>query len=360
MLSPPWPTSSASLSTTPPSALITLPSPPDSSEKAREAPARLPSSVVQALDIILQQQLRQEDLWGYVDDKIRYDWNPFTGELIYRMPTAIHDVFIGYVVTEIITWLYSLNNRIDVDPHVRALACAIAYRASARIYYHADDDEKEYGEHCPDTSFAHIEAEDPGVVIETSFLQKRKDLPKLADDYILGSLGNTLVVIGFDIEYRGTKEATISVWKPENGFNQDGNPYLRVKTVVDAEPFRNSDGSLVSDGNLTLSFGDLFPACMTSSITRPLPTYTIPYLKLAGFLQFGEAYQQVTEAKAGYGKKRLPAGVKIYRRPASPEETLSLRREKKFAESERQAEERAMREDSAYGQWQTKGKRSRP
>lgn len=44
-------------------------------------------------------------------------------------------------------------------------------------------------------------ADYPGIVIQTSFSQKRKDLPKLAEDYILGSIGNITVVIGLDIEY---------------------------------------------------------------------------------------------------------------------------------------------------------------
>ncbi|KAI9760042.1 MAG: hypothetical protein M1840_002743 [Geoglossum simile] len=345
MFGPPWPTSSASLSKTPPSAPITsLPSPPDSSEKERKALARLPPSVVQALDIvhacyqghplddqwikihfqvgeykILQQQLRQKDLWGYVEDKIRF-------------------------------WLRSLAKRTDVDPCVCALASAIGCRASTRILYRTDDDGKAYGEHSPDSSFGHAKAKYPSMVIETSFTQNRKDLPKLAEDYILGSQGNISVVIGLDIVYRGTKEATVSIWKPEQGLDEDGIPFLGVKTIVDAEPFRNSDGSPVSDGNLTLSLSDILPACMTTSITCPLPTFTIPYLKLARFLQFGEASQQVTESESGSYAMELPIGTKIRRRAASPEETLSPRRERAFAKSEKQAEEQTMRDDGTYGQ----------
>jgi hypothetical protein len=58
-------------------------------------------------------------------------------------------------------------------------------------------------------------ADYPGIVIETSFSQKRKDLPKLAEDYILGSIGNITVVIGLDIEYWKAKRATFSMWRPE-------------------------------------------------------------------------------------------------------------------------------------------------
>ncbi|KAI9761714.1 MAG: hypothetical protein M1840_001718 [Geoglossum simile] len=405
------PTSSAFPSTTPPSAPITsLPSPPESSEKARKAPTRLPSSVVQALEIcqapqshalnvgltvgfwrgidcarvaapsaaymlrhrlvarelslsdrdppddqwikihiqvgdyeILQQQLRQEDLWGYVEDKIRYDWNPYTGELIYRMTTATHETFTFCFVDDMLDWVKTFKKVTDVNLDLSSLASLVHYHSSSNIFYHNEDGDDGSSKHSPDGSLACAEANYPGIVVETSFSPKHKDLPKLAEDYILSSLGNISVVIGFDIDYRGTKKGTVSVWRPEEGFHKDDTPFLRVKTIVDAEPFRNSDGSLVSDGNLTLSFGDLFPACMTSSITRPLPTYTIPYLKFAGFLQFSEAYQQVTESKAGYGRKKLPTGMKVYRRLASPEGTLSPRRERAVAESGGRAEERAMR-----------------
>jgi hypothetical protein len=46
--------------------------------------------------------------------------------------------------------------------------------------------------HEPDAVFEHLEAQYPGVVIEASFTQKRKDLPRLADSYILGSDGNSM------------------------------------------------------------------------------------------------------------------------------------------------------------------------
>jgi hypothetical protein len=70
-------------------------------------------------------------------------------------------------------------------------------------------------------------------VIETSFSQKRKDLPKLAEDYILGSIGNIGVVVGLDIEYRNSKRATVSMWRPELGV-EDGVSFLGVKQVIDS------------------------------------------------------------------------------------------------------------------------------
>jgi hypothetical protein len=108
-------------STPPPSARTTsLPSPPDSSEKTTKAPTRLSSPVIQALEIIrayhqgyppdsqwikihlqcgdyetLQQQFREESLWGYVEDKIRCLYSLETNSC----RTLVRRIVIGMVLT---------------------------------------------------------------------------------------------------------------------------------------------------------------------------------------------------------------------------------------------------------------------
>ena len=113
------------------------------------------------------------------------------------------------------------------------------------------------------------------------------------------------------------------------------------------------------EGNLTFSLGDFVPASMTSSIASPLPTFSIPYLKLASFLQLGEAHQQVSESGAGIGRMTFSPGTKVIKRSMSPEETLSPETERRFVESEEEAEERAMRDNEPYRQRQAKGRRTR-
>lgn len=76
-------------------------------------------------------------------------------------------------------------------------------------------------QHEPDEVFEHIDAQHPGVVIEVSFTQKKKDLARLADSYILGSEENIYVVVGLDIEYKTSskdqsRRATISLWRPKH------------------------------------------------------------------------------------------------------------------------------------------------
>ena len=71
-------------------------------------------------------------------------------------------------------------------------------------------------------------------MIEVSFSQKRKDLARLADDYILGSDGNIRAVVCLDIEYKGSKEATLSVWRPHFETNEAG-----VKELVSQQTVTN-------------------------------------------------------------------------------------------------------------------------
>lgn len=66
----------------------------------------------------------------------------------------------------------------------------------------------------PDMSYGHNRAQFPGLVIEVSYSQKAKDLPRLADDYILGSDGSIKTVVGFDLDYKDSATARVYVWQP--------------------------------------------------------------------------------------------------------------------------------------------------
>jgi hypothetical protein len=72
-------------------------------------------------------------------------------------------------------------------------------------------------------------AQYPAVVIEVSYSQKR-DLPRLADDYILGSDSDIRVVIGLEVDYKG-KMATISVWRPRIQTSDTGEELVAEQTV---------------------------------------------------------------------------------------------------------------------------------
>lgn len=51
--------------------------------------------------------------------------------------------------------------------------------------------------------------------MEVAYSQKSERLPALADDYIIGSVGQIRRVIALDVAYRSSKKATIKSWIPE-------------------------------------------------------------------------------------------------------------------------------------------------
>lgn len=138
------------------------------------------------------------------------------------MPARLHEEFIAAVVTEIQVQLASIQGA------SARFASEIKSAGSTTIEF----PDKAYGKHDPDGQFDHAQAQYPGVVLEISYSQKRKDLARLADDYILGSQGNIQAVVGLDIEYKGSKEATLSIWKPHLEENEDGVSELTARQSV--------------------------------------------------------------------------------------------------------------------------------
>ncbi|KAJ5595528.1 uncharacterized protein N7459_001736 [Penicillium hispanicum] len=51
----------------------------------------------------------ESSLRGYVEDKVRYDYDPCRSYLTIRMPSALHDVFCAKVVEEISRQLKQLK-----------------------------------------------------------------------------------------------------------------------------------------------------------------------------------------------------------------------------------------------------------
>jgi len=120
----------------------------------------------------------------------------------------------------------------------------IKYTGSLTITF----DDPQYSKHEPDASFKHIDAEYPDVVIEVSYSQKSKNLPRLADDYILGSWGSIRAVVGVDVEYKG-KMATLSIWRSRIEVND-----ADEEELVAHRTWSNQVGSLYSSMQHVLTF----------------------------------------------------------------------------------------------------------
>lgn len=95
-------------------------------------------------------------------------------------------------------------------------------------------EDAEYGPHQLDASFQHPEAQFPGVILELSYSQKKRDLSRLANEYILRLDADIRVVIGVDVEYKGSKKASVSIWRLQIRVNDMGEKELcALQTVTD-------------------------------------------------------------------------------------------------------------------------------
>lgn len=140
------------------------------------------------------------------------------------MPSNLHELFIADVVNNIDQQL----SRIATG---QTSSADFARRIKNQRHADIKPLDPEYGVHSPDSSYRHSDAQLPGVVIEISYSQKRKDLHHLADDYILGSNHNIRAVVGLDVEYNGL-EAVLSMWKPGLQTDDDGSTFMVAEQVV--------------------------------------------------------------------------------------------------------------------------------
>ncbi|GAO13113.1 hypothetical protein UVI_02024720 [Ustilaginoidea virens] len=187
--------------------------------------ARYPLSEGQYADLLQRVQSDDEVLWDYMNKKLRYDYIPVVKQLVFRMPTHLHEWVMNSVVEELRHQLRKLGAGHGASAD---FARAVNARGSPTL----DFTKTGYGKHDPDAQFRHSKAQYPGVVIEVSYAQKRKDLGYLAEDYILGSDGNIRVVIGLDVEYNNSKKATLSVWRPGVVQNEAGEPELVARQTI--------------------------------------------------------------------------------------------------------------------------------
>ncbi|KAA6408690.1 MAG: hypothetical protein FRX48_07772 [Lasallia pustulata] len=166
---------------------------------------------------------------------MNYDFFPSAGKFVIRMLTPIHKLLLTQVVREITRQLQTIALGDSPSPR---FAQDIEYGASATI----DSSKAGYGRHDPDGQFQHFDTNLPGVVVEVAYSQKKRDLWRLADDYILGLDGSIPLVVGLNIEYRA-KHATLSIWRPRVWITDAGMEELSVEQTVIDHVICDEDGT---------------------------------------------------------------------------------------------------------------------
>ncbi|MCJ1281277.1 hypothetical protein MMC26_000595 [Xylographa opegraphella] len=254
----------------------------------------------------LWRQLEREDvdLLRFIENKVHLDYNPRTFEFVVRMPTSIHE-FIGESIA------YDVCRQIDIIRGGNNPAAEIARKVhclgSTSIYL------EDGARRDPDKEFRYEGAKYPSLVIEIAYSQRRKNLSKLADQYIVESSGQIRIVIGIQLDYKESKIAIVSVWCPIYRADDRGR-FLDSEEIL-SEEFRKADGTGVLDKKLRLQLKHFVPSEIEAELGGLAQEILIPYEKLAIFVdkaQDLESTENITYMP--------PAGIRKRRRQSTPPE----------------------------------------
>ena len=132
-----------------------------------------------------------------------------TPSFTFTMSISIHEIFTELVVQEI----WSQLKKIAREENVAEVANAVRSQTNSDAHLNEHGSIKKGDlQRSPDASFAHADSQYPSVIIEIAYSQRRKDLVRLADEYICESDGSISVVLRLDIAYgHSSKRPSISI-----------------------------------------------------------------------------------------------------------------------------------------------------
>ncbi|ORY01189.1 hypothetical protein BCR34DRAFT_575120 [Clohesyomyces aquaticus] len=228
---------------------------------------------------------QNEELLGYVKDKIRYDYDAIYHRLVVRMPTAVHELFVARVEDAIFSQLKSIRKGSD---GAAAFARKIDPTRSTEIY----------------------------------LIQ---------------------VVVGLDIEYgkRESRKATLSVWRTYVNGNE-----IRVAPEVADEAFRNQQGDPTDHKGLRLQLKDFaYEELALRELGDTDLELVISTQQLCEYLHTSETRVARLES---LGRPLIAPGLKKRKRSETPPDQITSGDEAQFAEQEQRAAKRVAQEDSDY------------
>ncbi|RDW56352.1 hypothetical protein BP5796_13227 [Coleophoma crateriformis] len=246
---------------------------------------------------LLRHLKSNQSLWTWVQDKLRYDYFPSAKRLILRMPSAVHEGLIALVVKEIQQQLES----------VRGIATGFAQEVYSYNSASIKFPEPDYGKHDLDAQFLHSEA--------------------IADDHILGLDSGIRAVMGLDIEYKKSKEASISIWRPKIEPNEAGeNELTSHQTVTRQADFAPEEV-------------DRWDNCAQDHIEIPAAT-------LCAFLDSAKEKAAMVDKQRGVVATKT--WVRKRRRDTTPLEELADKDKKRFRTQESSILEQASADDGSF------------
>ncbi|KAF2731036.1 hypothetical protein EJ04DRAFT_536892 [Polyplosphaeria fusca] len=282
-------------------------------------------------DEIERQLELDETLWGYVQDKIRYDYNADTRRLVIQTPSTLKAIRSG--------------------PGPEACFAQKMWLARlAEIEFPSDTQEGRKSKYEPDASFWHEDAQYPGVIVEVAYSQKKKRLARLAEDYLLDSDANVQAAVGLDIEYgkEGSREATLSVWRTRLFPVDEGSALRAVQEIAclmhHLEPYET--GSPANNTGLRLRLSDLANKGLVQKVMGSQDReLAISAQQLCEFLGTAEAR---AKRWGSLGKDSLGVGVRKRRGSETPPEEIALEDGAKYIHDEERAAKRVAEADDHY------------
>ncbi|KAK4500746.1 hypothetical protein PRZ48_008936 [Zasmidium cellare] len=286
----------------------------------------------------LQRRIGEVDE-GWYQDKCRWDYDG--GRYTLRMPSRVHERFTALVDEAIYTSLKSLQSEIKALEDVyQGRSTTIALHAPKLENSSQESSEEEIiVNRSPDATFLHKGRDAlPMCVVEVSYSQQRKDLPRLAESYIVDSRHEVRCVVGLDIVYgKRDRTASLSIWRP--GI-EEGDVGV-CECEVEGVEFRGVDGG-VREGGLELRVGDFVPGEFLRE-GEGEKRITISFERLAAFL--ADAESQATPST----KPQTPSAPKKFRkRKRSPSEELSDGREAAYLKLEEAELEKEKKVDAEW------------
>lgn len=333
----------------------------------------------------LEARIGQEGLRGWGEDKARYDWEApaseregARGRLVLRMPSAVHERFNESVKQLLWTGIAGLAGRFEErkqgeDDEGKTIAAElrkIVSGGSTTLKMHvpklenssqesagSGEGEERVVRRSPDASFIHPASDMPSLVVEVSYSQQQRDLPRLAESYIIDSQHRVRCVVGLDIPYAGTRRtkgdqsATVSVWRAATETDEEGEEVGICRQDVAALPFRDVHGG-GCDGALELTPADLLPLHVVSNAATTCtdqPQLRIPFTALASGLTGAQRKSRSTSSLSS-----AAAPAKFRKRKRSPDEALDEEQEKQYLRLE---ENERAKDGRVDGEWSTSRRR---
>lgn len=305
----------------------------------------------------IQSGSEEERLVGsFFENGFRYDWEPETGTMSVRTPTPLHEIFLSSVIEEI---LRQIKGFCEQDEAVSDIIGKIKDWGSPSLLLEPPDSSSQDLEvaskpitRSPDGSLYYQGSESryPPAVFEVSCSEKRKDLPYIADSYIVDSQHDIRTVIGLDIGFtqptswsspskyfthsgvserkqdKGvSKLATISYWSSFQDIDGDGDCVGSSQRLLEDEAFRTPAG-LPLAGSFEIPICALLPSEVTTSLPRDHALtelyVNISYVRLSEMLEEAEGIHEAIQQRKSEDIP-IPKPTKWLKRKRTSQEVLS-------------------------------------